>query len=68
MIEVWLLYKPKSIIDINYDGDMKFVINRQPYCLKMRIYKDIWCALKCEDVSNVYKDEIGGLERWRINE
>ena len=32
------LFVNKSIIDINYDGDMKFVINRQPCCLKMRIY------------------------------
>ena len=66
MIGVWLLYKPKLIIDINYDGDMKFVINRQPYCLKMRIYKDIWCALICGDISNVYKDVIERLERWGI--
>ena len=62
------LFVNKSIIDINYEGDMKFVINRQPYCLKMRIYKDIWYAVICGDVSIVSKDVIKRLERWGINE
>ena len=46
----------------------EIMINRQPYCLKMRIYKDIWCALICGDVSNIYKDEIERKWSWGINE
>ena len=64
MIGVWLLYEFESIIDINYDGDMKLWLigNLIVYrCISMRTY-----YLKVLVKSN--KDEIERKWRWGINE